>query len=281
MGILQQLEEPTFKATKSDKILIEYIKRNIDDVFYKSISQISKESGIGEATITRFSKKMGYSGLQDFKVTLAREISGAKSRKIINRNIENDETVSESMGKILSANIRTLENTHNIIDPEMIKKSSDMIINADKIFFMGVGYSGIMAIDSNYKFMRIGFNCMGIESTHDMIMMASLMNEKDVIVAISHSGETKEIIKAINIAKSNGVGIISITENKESELRDLSDVNIGYVSGESILETGSISSKMAQIFIVDAIYTQVVKEKSEMAVESRIKTTDAIKLYNE
>lgn len=281
MSILKQLEEPNFKATKSDKVLIEYIKENIEDVFYKSISQIAKESGIGEATITRFSKKMGYSGLQDFKVTLAREISGLKNRTIINRSIENDEGVMESARKLFNSNIRILENTFNIIDGNDIEKATDMIINAKKVFFIGIGYSGMTAEDSNYKFSRIGFNCMSLDSSHNMIMMASLMDEDDVIVAISHSGETDEIIKTVNIAKSNGASVISVTEDKSSRLRDVSDVNLGYFSGESILETGSISSKLAQFFIIDLVYTQVVKEKSAEVVERKIKTTDAIKLYNE
>ena len=281
MSILKQLEEPNFKATKSDKVLIEYIKENIEDVFYKSISQIAKESGIGEATITRFSKKMGYSGLQDFKVTLAREISGLKNRKIINRSIENDEGVMESARKLFNSNIRILENTFNIIDGNDIEKATDMIINAKKVFFIGIGYSGMTAEDSNYKFSRIGFNCMSLDSSHNMIMMASLMDEDDVIVAISHSGETDEIIKTVNIAKANGASVISVTEDKSSRLRDVSDVNLGYFSGESILETGSISSKLAQFFIIDLVYTQVVKEKSAEVVERKIKTTDAIKLYNE
>lgn len=281
MSILKQLEEPNFKATKSDKVLIKYIKENIEDVFYKSISQIAKESGIGEATITRFSKKMGYSGLQDFKVTLAREISGLKNRKIINRSIENDEGVMESARKLFNSNIRILENTFNIIDGNDIEKATDMIINAKKVFFIGIGYSGMTAEDSNYKFSRIGFNCMSLDSSHNMIMMASLMDEDDVIVAISHSGETDEIIKTVNIAKANGASVISVTEDKSSRLRDVSDVNLGYFSGESILETGSISSKLAQFFIIDLVYTQVVKEKSAEVVERKIKTTDAIKLYNE
>ncbi len=179
------------------------------------------------------------------------------------------------------------------------------------------------AEDSNYKFSRIGFNCMSLDSSHNMIMMASLMDEDDVIVAISHSGETDEIIKTVNIAKANGASVISVTEDKSSRLRDVSDVNLGhsgetdeiiktvniakangasvisvtedkssrlrdvsdvnlgYFSGESILETGSISSKLAQFFIIDLVYTQVVKEKSAEVVERKIKTTDAIKLYNE
>ena len=281
MSILKQLEEPNFKATKSDKILIEYIKENKEDVIYKPISQIAKESGIGEATITRFSKKMGYNGLHDFKVTLAREISGLKNRKIINRSIENDEGVIESARKLLNSNIRILENTFNIIDGNDIEKATDMIINAKKVFFIGIGYSGMTAEDSNYKFSRIGFNCMSIDSSHNMIMMASLMDEDDVIVAISHSGETDEIIKAVSIAKANGASVISVTEEKSSRLRDVSDVSLGYFSGESILETGSISSKIAQFFVIDLVYTQVVKQKNVEVVERKIKTTDAIKLYNE
>lgn len=281
MSILKQLEEPNFKATKSDRVLIEYIKENIEDVVYKPISQISKESGIGEATITRFSKKMGYSGLHDFKVTLSREISGLKNRNIINKSIENNEGVMESAKKLFDSNIRILENTFNIIDGNDIEKATDMIINAKKVFFIGIGYSGMTADDSNYKFSRIGFNCMAIGSSHDMIMMAALMDEDDVVVAISHSGETDEIIKAVSIAKENGARVISVTEDKSSRLRDVSDVSLRYFSGESILETGSISSKLAQFFVIDLVYTQVVKERYAEVVERKIKTTDAIKLYNE
>lgn len=281
MSILKQLEEPNFKATKSDRVLIEYIKENIEDVVYKPISQISKESGIGEATITRFSKKMGYSGLHDFKVTLSREISGLKNRNIINKSIENDEGVMESARKLFDSNIRILENTFNIIDGNDIEKATDMIINAKKVFFVGIGYSGMTAEDSNYKFSRIGFNCMAIGSSHDMIMMAALMDEDDVVVAISHSGETDEIVKAVSIAKANGARVISVTEDKSSRLRDVSDVSLRYFSGESILETGSISSKLAQFFVIDLVYTQVVKERYAEVVERKIKTTDAIKLYNE
>ncbi|MDU8037772.1 MAG: MurR/RpiR family transcriptional regulator, partial [Streptococcus sp.] len=262
MGILENLEAPNFKVTKSDKILIEYIKNNIEDVFYKPISQIAKESNIGEATITRFSKKMGFSGLQDFKVTLAQEISSlSKNRNIINSNIENNEPVIDTAKKLLATNISTLESTVDIINGSEIHKSAQLIINAKRIYFIGIGYSGIIAQDSNYKFMRIGLNCLSFDSSHTMIMMASIMQKGDLVIAISHSGETEEIIKTVEMAKQNEVDIISITKKKESSLKSTSDIHLEYISEETLLETGSISSKLAQIFLIDLIYTQVVKEK--------------------
>ncbi|MBO3445877.1 MurR/RpiR family transcriptional regulator [Clostridium sp. CCUG 7971] len=281
MNILEQLEVPDFKATKSDKLLISYIKENLSDVAYKPISQIAKESNIGESTITRFARKMGFSSLQDFKVTLAQEISSNRyKRNIINSNIENDESAIDTARKLLNSNINILANTVEIINSEDVQKCSQLIINAKRIYFIGIGYSGIIAQDSNYKFMRIGLNCTCFDSSHTMIMMASIMDEGDLIVAISHSGETEEIIKTVKLAKTNKVNVISITENKESELKDISDVNLGYISGETVLETGSISSKLAQIFMIDLIYTQVVKEEFNESLERKVKTTNAIKLFN-
>ncbi|MCC0634454.1 MULTISPECIES: MurR/RpiR family transcriptional regulator [Clostridioides] len=279
MSILEQLESPTFKVTKSDKLLIAYIKENIEDVFYKPISQIAKESNIGEATITRFVKKMKFNGLQDFKVTLAQEISSSNKKNIINKNIQNDEPALDTAKKLLNSNITTLENTVEIINSVDVHDCARLIINAKKVYFIGIGYSGIIAQDSNYKFMRIGLNCVSFDSSHTMIMMSSIMEEGDLIVAISHSGETEEIIKTVKLARANNAKIISITENKNSELKDISDVHLSYVSGETVLETGSISSKLAQFFIIDLVYTQVVKELSNEAIERKIKTTNAIKLF--
>lgn len=279
MGIIEQLESPNFKATKSDKLLINYIKNNIEDVFYKPISQIAKESNIGEATITRFSKKIGFNGLQDFKVTLAQEISSNSNKKnIINSNIENNESAIDTARKLLTSNVNTLENTVDIINSEDIHKCAKLIINAKKIYFVGIGYSGIIAQDSNYKFMRIGLNCVSFDSSHTMIMMASIMEKGDLLISISHSGETEEIIRTVELAKENQVDVIAITENKESVLKDVSDVHLAYVSGETVLETGSISSKLAQIFLIDLVYTQVVKEKFNEAIDRKVKTTDAIKV---
>lgn len=278
MGIIDELKTPSFKVTKSDKMLMKYIKENIEYVSYMPISQIAKESNIGEATITRFSKKMGFSSLQDFKVTLAQEISiNNKSKTIINSNIENDEPAIDTAKKLLSSNITTLEKTVDLINNQDIHNCANMIINARRIYFIGIGYSGIIAQDSNYKFMRIGLNCMSFDSSHTMIMMASIMEAEDLLIAISHTGETDAIIKTVELAKQNNVNIISITQNQESKLKDRSDINLAYVSEESILETGSISSKLAQIFLLDLIYTQVVKEKSSEAIDRKIKTTDAIK----
>ena len=194
----------------------------------------------------------------------------------INNEIRNNEDVLETANKLLRNNINVLERTVNKLNTNDIYECADLIKNCKKAYFMGVGYSGIVAQDSNYKFMRIGINSMYYQDTHTMIMMSALANEGEVVLAISHSGETEEIIKSVKIAKENGAKIIAITENENSTLARVSDINLNYVSSETLLESGAVSSKIAQIFIVDLIYTQVVKEMQIDAVSRKIKTTEAI-----
>ncbi|MDU4911768.1 MurR/RpiR family transcriptional regulator [Clostridium baratii] len=281
MGILSDLEKPSFKVTKSDKLLIEYIKLDLDNFIYKSISEIAKESGIGEATITRFSKKAGFNGFQDFKVTLAKELSIKKQKSVISSHVSRHERTKETANKLLSSTINVLTSTVNNINEDSILQCKEFILNAKKIYFVGIGYSGITAVDSNYKFMRIGLNTCPLTDSHTMIMMSSIMERGDLLIAISHSGSTKEILKTVEQAKQNKVKVISLTENTDNKLKELADIKLTYVSTETIFETGSISSKLSQIFMLDLIYTEVIKEIFNEAIDKKLKTTGAIEFYRD
>lgn len=277
MNILSKLNGNKVKFTKSEKLLIQYINKNIEEFSYKSISEIAKESGVGESTITRFSKKLGFSSFQDFKVTLASETNDMHTNNIIDESIDNKEHSKETCKKILHNNIYVLESTSQVINYDDIHRCTDMIRNASRVFFIGVGYSGIIAQDINYKCMRIGINSNYFSDTHTIFMISSILTKDDVLVCISHSGETEDIIKAINIAKANDAKVISVTKNCNSQISKLSDISLSYVSNETIFETGSMYSKLAQMFILDLIYTQLVKDMGGIAINNQLKTTDAIR----
>ena len=169
-----------------------------------------------------------------------------------------------------------MEKTLQLLDFKTISESSRLLQHARRILFVGLGNAGYMAKDSSYKFSRIGLDCTGTDNSHTMIVMAALLHPEDLLVAISHSGETDEIIKTVELAKRKGVKTIVITANKKSTLSVLSDQGIFYEAEETLLETGSIPVKLAQFFILDLIYTQVVKEMADVAAENKRLTTQAI-----
>ena len=275
MKILSRLDNPPFRVSKGDRKIIDCIRMHLTDIPRMTIREIAQASGTAEATCTRFVRKMGFAGLADFKAALAEE--GAELGRYLDRgNIKNSETARETARKLLSANMIALEKTQDIIRNEVIDACAELLIRAKRIAFIGLGYSGIIAQDSYFKFLRIGMNCIAPRDNHTMRMIAAIMEPGDVVFAISHSGETAEILETVDIARAHGLRIISLTENHPSSLRRVSDVSLTYIAEETPLETGSIASKMAQFFLVDLVYTEVLKILPPSAMEKKIRTTEAV-----
>lgn len=276
MTIVDEIKLCEYKKSKSDKILEEYIEENAMECIYKSISEIANEVNIGDATITRFVKKIGFTGFQEFKLTLAKKMSKVRSQNIISSNLEKDEKIEETAKKMLEVNKLVLDRTLENLNLENIIEIREMILRANKIVFFGIGNSALAAMDANYKFMRIGLNTNVANDSHTMLMMAALLKRNDVIFLVSHTGETKEILEIAKLAKENRAQVISITSNNKNTLMDLSDVNVSYLSVERKFETGSIMSKIGQSFLIELIYGEVIKETYEEALENKIKTTHSI-----
>src|SRR5699024_7209836 len=122
-----------------------------------------------------------------------------------------------------------------------------------------------------------GINCNYFVDSHTMIALSSIMDKDDLVIAISHTGNTREVIKSCKLAAQNNSTVISITSNENSQLSKISNVSINYISDESLIETVSLSTKTVQGFLLDLIYTQVVKSRFKESTDKKIITTHAIK----
>lgn len=277
MGLIERLYSIECKITKTEKKLIEYFKANIQIIPDYTIEQISKFSGISMSSITRFIKKIGYNNFRDFRVEVAKEIS-LKIKNIPPKfEIGSEETVLETAKRLVSYNIRSLDHTVDILSCKEVELAAKLIGEANKIYFVGLGYSGIVALDTNYKFMRIGINCVAFDSSHTMITMAPLLNKDDLLFVISDSGETFDILQTVKIVKENKIPVVALTKNHRSQLVKIADVAVQYYSEESDVQTGSVTTKFSQFFMIDLIYAQVLKNSHYDLVEKNLKTIKAIR----
>lgn len=281
MKILPQLEEPHFRPSKSDQRLLIYLRENAQQVPHMSISQLAGACQTGEATVTRFVKKMGYSSMQQFKVALAAELTENSHSFVINRDITTDESALVTGRKLLAVNISTLERTLFNLPDGLIEMCANKILHARRLYFIGLGNSGFTARDSAYKFNRIGLNSVGIDNSHDMLMMAALAKEDDLVFAVSQSGTSPELLRTLELAHERGAYCVLVTANARIGLVEYVDVCIPYVAKESLLETGSIMAKLAQFFVMDVLYTQVVKGMPEEALENKRRTAEVVRMLNE
>lgn len=233
-------------ATKSELKIIEGLT-NIkkEDVIYYSVTELASNLNVAEATIVRFVRKLGYNGFQDFKLSLSKELGDLVSGKAsITKNIAMRMTDA-------------INETYKSLDYDLCVKIAKLIVNARKISAFGVGNSYITAVEVSNALARIGFNVLSTPDSHLQAMVASNMNEDDVIVLFSVSGSTKDVIDVAEIAKQNHVTIVVITCYDKSPLAKYSDLVLYSMRREAAYEGGSLTTVVSISFIIDCLYNAI------------------------
>lgn len=268
--------------TKSEKAVADRILKEPTYAIYTSITDLAEYCGVGETTVLRFCRKLGFHGYQGFKMSLAQSIQSEEDMgEQLSDEITKDDDLMDVCRKILKNNIFAINETFELLSYTALERAIVYLVNAKRIVFFGVGSSGITAQEAKNKFMRITPHVEVTCDSHTQSMAASLMCEGEVAVAFSYSGSTKDTIEVLKIAKNAGATTICITRYAKSPITQFSDVILLSGAKESPLQGGALSTKMSQLFLVDILYTEYFRRNNEKSRLNKDKTAEAIsdKLY--
>lgn len=245
--------------SKSEQRVCDYIIENPSEVIHFSVSELAERSGVSDATVVRTCRKIGSSSYQDLKVTLAQDI--VTPLQTINEEITSEDSTSQVLGKVFQSTLYTLNYTYEILNVSAVEQAVEVLMAAQRIEVCGLGNSHAVANDIQHKFMRLDLPVTAYTDNHLQIMSASLLGPTDVLFAISHSGSSRDIVHCAKVAKKNGATVISLTNIGRSPLYDLADIRLCTASSETRYRILALSSRLAQMTIVDAIYTLIALRK--------------------
>lgn len=282
IDIFTQIKSHMNVFTKAEKIVAVFIINNPKKVLYMSITDLADVCNVGDTSVFRFCKKLKLKGYQDFKVALAQSLpSDEEGVTQLSEKISDDDTVKEVSKKIFMTNVSAIEETYNLIKQEEIEKAVEWMTQANRISFFGVGASLMTAMEGMNKFIRITPKAECVSDPHIQAMRASLLTKEDVAVVISYSGSTKDTIEITKIAKEKGARVICITRFVKSPLTSYSDLTLLCGSNEGPLQGGSLSAKIAQLYLLDVLYVEYFRKTKEVSKENKRITSQAVleKLY--
>lgn len=234
---------------------------------------INNSSGCGDATVFRFSKRLGLVGYQALKIAIAQEVASFTPENV---SIEKTDDCITIYTKRMKDIIQALETTKNVLSPKELKNAANVIIAANRIAIFGLGNSASIAIDAQHKFMRAGLDATAYCDNHLQAIAASHLRKGDVAIGISHSGSSVDIVEALRLASQNEVTTICITNSGSSPIEKYSDIRL-YTKAEETKHTIlAMCSRIAQLAIVDAIYTYVTYNADEIASEAIRETERAL-----
>ncbi len=253
MDYLIKINQRMPEFTPSDKKIADFIVDNPRLVLNSNTQQLASMVDTSQSAIIRFVKKIGYKGYVDLKLDIAKSLE-ADANQIEDEVIRGGEStqtiVSKSKNNVLSA----VEKTFALLDDEVIENSIKYLVEAGDIYLAGVGSSGLVCEDFLYKLQRAGQKAYYQRDAHTNLALITNIKKDDILVCISYSGTTKEVIIAADYAKNIGAKVITITKGANTGLSKLSDQVLLIPEIEKEMRFGAVSSRLSSQITTDILY---------------------------
>ncbi len=221
-GCLIRIKSAMESFKPSERLVAEFALAHSEQVMQMSISEASQNIGVGESTIIRFCRVMGYKGYQEFKLRLAQDL--VEPVHYIHENVSFDDKARELTQKVFQTNLKAVEDTKKSLDPEMVEVAARYLTEARRIDIYGVGYSSFTALDAKLKLARLGLFVDAYGDAHLQAMAAVALVQNDVAIGISHSGSTRDVVDSLSAAHKSGAVTIAHTNFSPSPITRVADV---------------------------------------------------------
>ncbi|CAI3482936.1 MurR/RpiR family transcriptional regulator [Enterococcus cecorum] len=250
------------KLTDVEKRIAAYILAHPDEVINATAKEIGEQTQSSAPSVVRFIKKIGYSSVNEFKLSINSEKNEKRDQKYDDVNLADSFEVTKR--KLCNNAILTLEETSEVLKQEQIKTIVHLLEEKEVLFVFGIGASSIIAEDIYQKWGRIGKIIFFEKDLHILTAMLSSHQANSAIWLVSNSGQTREVVKAAQIAKKIDIPIIAQTMLGKNPLSKLADHLIQTsIPKEAFLRSAATNSLFAQLLVVDTIFYNFLQNNEQ------------------
>ncbi|MGY4690425.1 MurR/RpiR family transcriptional regulator [Salibacterium sp. K-3] len=274
-GGLTLLKEMKDYLPRSEQKIAAYIVDHPEFSVQYTAQELAEKSGTSSAAVMRLCKSLGLQGLPDLKLRINGDLQMEVSRGY--REIEPGESYRKVVQKMLSNSRQAIHETTDTMNYDQLERAVQYLKTSSRLYFFGVGASNLIARDAEQKFMRINRNVTAFTDPHMAVTQLANADHHDLFFAVSFSGETKEVIRVMELAAQKGVKTISLTRLGQSSLSAAADCAL-YTSAsmEPTVRSGATSSRLAQLYMVDVLFMCVLAEAYDHSIHYMEETRKAV-----
>lgn len=244
----------------SERRLADYVTRHGASVIRLSMPELAERAGVSQPTIARFCAALGYDGFREFKLQFAQNVGGGIP--FVHQDVDPGDRPADIAGKIFDRTIATLMSVRNALSSDQIEHGIRLLAGARRIEFYGCGNSGIVALDIQHKFFRLGIPTVAYSDSHVFSMSAALLGPGDVAVLVSNSGRTWDMLAAATLARSSGASVLALTHSG-SPLAALADVCVFSDVEEDNEVYTPMTSRISHLVLGDVLAAGVALVRAE------------------
>ena len=251
MNILTELKSNIKFLTRVEQKIARLILDDPASFITYSMTELAAKAEVSQGSINNFSKKFSGGGFPELKLEISACTGSEEAQKF--SAVSDEDSLSDTVKKCIKSYNDAFELTRAVNSETTLRKVTDRIVNAKKVEIYGIFRSAVVATDFCYQLLELDIPASFVSDILTCSISASMLDENSLVIAVSSSGKTKDIIDAVKKAKARGVPIVSLTSNVNSPLAKLSDeVLVTSASGNSVSGSGT-EIRVSQIMITDAI----------------------------
>ena len=259
--VFEKISNTYYHLTAAEKKVADYVVVRQRDTQYMSISELAEACGVAEATISRFAKRLNYKGYNAFKLAVANSIAGrtASMGSPLSGEVLPEDSVSDMCQKLFAAEMDAMEQTLGLLRPEAITAAGDLLAGAEKVLCMGQGGAMVMAQEAAHLFSTAFSKYFPVCDSHLQSIAAAQLGPRDVILYISYSGATRDLLEIARLAQEREAKLILITRFPKSPGAAMASVVLQCGTNENPLQMGSVAARVAIIFVLDVLFSEVCR----------------------
>ncbi|PJG85303.1 transcriptional repressor AlsR [Conservatibacter flavescens] len=264
--------------TNTEKRVVDWLLDSTKFDKKTSLSMVAESLHVSEPLVVKVAKLLGFSGFRDLRkqITSSFEINHLNTIEL-----SSQDSVQDLVDKVFDISVQTITEGRAILKSDVIEKAAKCFFHAKNRDLYAAGGSNTICDDIAHKFLRIGVRCNSYRDVHLMMMSASLLTEDDVVLVISHSGKTTDLLKVVNEARKNKAKIICITHSDVSPIAAVSDFVICTPAPDTPLLGKNASARILQLILVDAFFVAVAQQHIDFAQGNLEKTFHATEYFRQ
>ncbi|MEO1567818.1 MAG: MurR/RpiR family transcriptional regulator [Pseudomonadota bacterium] len=260
----------------STRSIANFILESPRDVVGMSVTELAEATGVSDGSVINLCRQLDLKGFQQLKLSLAQDV--VKPVQFIHEDLQPTDDTSTVCRKMFHAGQQALSDTLSVLDADAVARAVEIIRNARHVEIYGIGSSAPIAVDAHYRMLRIGLDARVVVDSHIQAISASRTSPETAVLTISHSGATHETLAATRLAKEAGAQTIVLTNFSSSPIQAYADVKLFTMARETKFRTEAMTSRIAQLCVLDALIAALALGDYDVATETLRKTFDVLSL---
>ncbi|MBO0471870.1 MurR/RpiR family transcriptional regulator [Enterococcus sp. DIV0242_7C1] len=263
---------------KSEQKIGNAILEDPAKVIDMTAAELANYAGTSPATVIRFCKKIDVSSFTQLKVRLSAEIETPVYEGY--SDITANESVDEIKTKLLGNAYQSMQETVALLNEERVETIVDLLVAAPIIYVFGIGASYLVAENIAQKWNRIGKTVVCVQDSHVLVTILVSAPKDAVFFCVSHSGETKEVLRLVDVAKKHQLKTIGLSQFGNNTLTNKVAYSLQTVrSNEAVLRSAATTSLHDQFIVVDVLFYAYASRNFDRTLEMIQESKAEVRTY--